>query len=52
MEVEITNEQLGSLADVGLFTASRFLSTWERRGAIVKSRGKILIQAPEKLPLD
>jgi CRP/FNR family transcriptional regulator, nitrogen oxide reductase regulator len=52
VEVEITNEQLGSLADVGLFTASRFLSTWERRGAIVKSRGKILIQAPEKLPLD
>lgn len=52
VEVEITNEQLGGLADVGLFTATRFLSAWERKGAIAKQRGKILIRAPEKLPLD
>jgi CRP-like cAMP-binding protein len=52
VEVEITNEQLGKLADVGLFTATRLLSRWQRRGAIAKKRGKILILAPEKLPID
>jgi CRP/FNR family transcriptional regulator, nitrogen oxide reductase regulator len=49
MELDITNEQLSSLADVGIFTASRLLSEWERRGAIVKERGKIRIHVPEKL---
>jgi CRP-like cAMP-binding protein len=52
VEVDITNEQLGQLADVGLFTATRFLSAWRRNGAITKKRGKVLIQAPEKLPVD
>lgn len=52
VEVDITNEQLGGLADVGLFTASRFISAWERKGAISKQRGKIIIRVPEKLPLD
>jgi CRP/FNR family transcriptional regulator, nitrogen oxide reductase regulator len=52
VEVEITNEQLGQLADVGLFTATRFLSAWQRNGAITKKRGKVLVQAPEKLPVD
>jgi CRP-like cAMP-binding protein len=49
VELDITNEQLSSLADVGVFTASRLLSEWERRGAIVKQRGKIRIHEPEKL---
>jgi len=52
VEVQITNEQLGQLADVGLFTATRFLSAWEKKGAIRKTRGKILIQSPENLPID
>ena len=49
VEVNITNEQLGGLADVGTFTASRVLSRWERNGAVIKGRGKVLIQSPEKL---
>ena len=49
VEVEITNEQLGGLADVGLFTTSRLLGEWERRGMIQKERGRIQIQTPENL---
>jgi CRP/FNR family transcriptional regulator, nitrogen oxide reductase regulator len=52
VQVDITNEQLGSLADVGLFTATRLLTKWERNGAIVKERGKVFIQSPEKLIAD
>jgi CRP/FNR family transcriptional regulator, nitrogen oxide reductase regulator len=52
VEVDITNEQLGGLADVGLFTASRLISKWERQGAVAKARGKILIRTPEKLLTD
>jgi CRP-like cAMP-binding protein len=52
LQVDITNEQLGSLADVTLFTATRVLSKWEQDGAIKKQRGKILIQSPERLALD
>lgn len=49
IEVDIKNEDLASLADVGFFTASRVLNQWERKGAVAKSRGKVLIRCPEKL---
>jgi CRP-like cAMP-binding protein len=49
VEVNIKNEDLASLADVSFFTASRFLQEWERKGAVQKSRGKVLIRSPEKL---
>jgi CRP-like cAMP-binding protein len=49
LEVEIKNEHLASLADISLFSASRYLKKWERQGAVEKSRGKILIRCPEKL---
>jgi CRP-like cAMP-binding protein len=49
VEVDIRNEDLASLADIGYFTASRLLQKWERTGAVMKSRGKILILSPEKL---
>lgn len=52
VEVDIKNEDLASLADVGYFTASRLLQKWERGGAVMKSRGKILIRCPEKLLAD
>jgi hypothetical protein len=32
-----------------LFTASRLLKDWELKGAVEKSRGKVLIRCPEKL---
>jgi CRP-like cAMP-binding protein len=49
VEVDVTNEDLGSLADVGLFTTSRFLRDWDRHDVLEKSRGKVIIRSPEKL---
>jgi CRP-like cAMP-binding protein len=52
VHVDVTNEQLGNLSDVGMFTTTRVLKKWERQGAIAKKRNKILILAPEKLDID
>ena len=52
VDIDITNEQLGSLSDVGMFTTSRVLSRWERAGTIAKARGKVCIHAPERLLKD
>lgn len=52
VQVDVTNEQLGALADMSLFTASRLLSGWERKGTVSKSRGSVLIHSPEALVAD
>ena len=49
LEVKVKNETLASLAVISVFTVSRHLNRWERRGAIRKLRGRVLIQHPEKL---
>lgn len=49
VEIDITNEQLGSLSDISPFTASRLLSKWERDGRLSKQRGKVTLRAPESL---
>ncbi len=49
VEIDVKNVELASLADVSSFTASRLLQEWERKGAVEKSRGKVLIRSPEKL---
>ncbi len=49
VEINIKNEDLASLADVSRFTTSRFMQESERKGALEKSRGKVLIRSPEKL---
>jgi CRP-like cAMP-binding protein len=49
LEVEITNERLASLADIGYYTASRLLNKWKRKGAVVKSRGKVVVVRPERM---
>lgn len=49
LEVQITNEDLASLADIGSYTASRILQRLQRRGALVKQRGKIFIRTWEKM---
>ena len=49
IEVPITNQDLASLADVGSFTTSRLLSHWQRKGALEKCRGKVIIHCPEKI---
>jgi CRP-like cAMP-binding protein len=51
VQVDVTNGQLGALADISSFTTSRLLSAWER-GAVSKFRGRVLIHSPEALVVD
>ncbi len=48
-EVEVTNEELAGAANLTLFTTSRLLGEWQRQGAVLKSRGKVLLRYPERL---
>jgi len=47
--IDITNEQLSSLSDMSLFTASRLLSRWEHERKLRKERGRVTLLAPEAL---
>jgi CRP-like cAMP-binding protein len=49
IRVDITNEQLSSLSDIGPFTTSRILSRWEKAGMVSKERGRLTILDPESL---
>jgi CRP-like cAMP-binding protein len=49
LEIQITNERLASLADIGYYTTSRLLNKWKRKGAVEKSRGKIFVLCPERM---
>jgi CRP/FNR family transcriptional regulator, nitrogen oxide reductase regulator len=48
-EFDATNEELSAAANVTPFTASRLLSGWQSVGAVLKSRGKVLLRSPERL---
>jgi CRP-like cAMP-binding protein len=49
IELAITNEELASAAGITLFDASRFINEWQRSGALVKTRGKVLLRSPDLL---
>ena len=49
VELKIRNEELANEANVTLFSTSRLLSEWQRRGMVLKGRGKILVRSPELL---
>lgn len=49
LEIPISNKHLASLSDLGPFTVSRLLKKLERKGAVQKTRGKILLHCPEKM---
>jgi CRP/FNR family transcriptional regulator, nitrogen oxide reductase regulator len=48
-EFDVTNEELASAANITPFTASRLLSEWQVKRAVVKRRGTILLRSPERL---
>jgi CRP-like cAMP-binding protein len=48
VEIDVTNEELANSANITPYTTSRMISDWQRRGAIRKHRGKILLRSPEK----
>lgn len=52
IELDVTNEELAQAANITHFTASRLLSKWHRQGILLKQRGSILLQSPEKLSLN
>ena len=49
IELDVTNEELANASNVTIFTASRLLNEWQRRGALTKSRRKLLLRFPEQL---
>jgi CRP/FNR family transcriptional regulator, nitrogen oxide reductase regulator len=48
VELHVTNEELASTANVTPFTVCRFLSEWQRKGFIVKKRGRIIVVHPAR----
>ena len=49
VELNVTNEELASAANMTPFTASRLLGDWQRKGLISKTRGRIIVSSPTKL---
>ena len=49
IEIRATNDELGALADISPFTASRVLNNWVHAGVVSKRRGGVLLHAPEAL---
>lgn len=43
--LKVTNEELASAAHMTPFTASRIISSWQKRGAVVKGRGTLLVRS-------
>ena len=50
--LDITNEELAGAANITLYTASRILSRWQKKGFIRKTRGMLQLRSPERLFLD
>jgi len=46
VEIQATNDQLGALADISPFTASRVLTEWARAGILSKKRGRVVLPPP------
>jgi CRP-like cAMP-binding protein len=47
--LHITNEDLANAANVTRFTASRLISEWHRKRALVKRRGNVLLLSPDRI---
>jgi CRP-like cAMP-binding protein len=49
MELRVSNEELAHEANVTIFTVSRLMGEWQRKGLLRKSRGKVVLRLPEEL---
>jgi len=49
VELYIRNEELANEANMTIFTVSRLMGEWQRKGLLVKSRGKVVLRLPEEL---
>lgn len=52
IEIEVTNEDLASAANITPYTTSRLMSAWQKNRALAKRRGKVLLRSPERLLLN
>jgi CRP/FNR family transcriptional regulator, nitrogen oxide reductase regulator len=49
VELQVTNEELASAANITSFTASRILSEWQTHRVLTKHRGRIVLHSPRRL---
>jgi CRP-like cAMP-binding protein len=49
LEINISNEELAYEANVTIYTVSRLLNDWQRKGLLVKGRGRVVLRSTEKL---
>jgi CRP-like cAMP-binding protein len=49
VELRVSNEGLAHEANVTIFTVSRLMGEWQRKGLLKKSRGKVVLRLPEEL---
>jgi CRP-like cAMP-binding protein len=49
MVINISNEDLANEANVTIFTVSRMLGEWQKKGLVVKRRGQVVVRSPEEL---
>jgi len=49
IELQVRNEELANEANVTIFTVSRLMGEWQRKGLLVKSRGKVVLRLPDEL---
>ncbi len=49
LELNVRNEELANEANVTIFTVSRLMGEWQRKGLLTKSRGKVVVPSPEEL---
>jgi CRP/FNR family transcriptional regulator, nitrogen oxide reductase regulator len=49
VELQVRNEELAHEANVTIFTVSRLMVEWEKKGLLTKGRGKVVLRLPEEL---
>jgi CRP/FNR family transcriptional regulator, nitrogen oxide reductase regulator len=49
IELHIKNEELAHEANVTIFTVSRLMGEWHRKGLLTKGRGSVVVTHPDKL---
>ena len=49
IELNINNEDLANEANITIFTVSRLLNEWQRKGLLLKGRGRVVLRSTEEL---
>jgi CRP-like cAMP-binding protein len=47
--LQIKNEELAHEANVTIFTVSRLMGEWQRKGFLAKGRGSVVVRRPDVL---